>query len=189
MTSSEGPMSVLRQEHRVILDVVRVLETLLARAAETGSWDLEELDDCVAFFQAFADACHHGKEEDLLFPELVARGLPEDTGPIAVMLEEHRLGRALVARMAEALPGLEEGNPASRLAFRRAAEGYAELIRGHISKEDGVLFEMADRMVVGPGRARLCGAYGRRCDHAFDGRTKDELERLAGRLVGKVLTD
>jgi hypothetical protein len=54
------------------------------------------------FFQQFADQCHHAKEEDVFFPVLKQRGIPEQGGPIGVMLHEHDLGRDCVGRMREA---------------------------------------------------------------------------------------
>lgn len=183
MEPTETPTAVLREEHRVILDVVGVLADLLDRGVATGTWDFDALDDCVRFFRLFTDACHHGKEEDLLFPELVTRGLPDDAGPIAVMLEEHRRGRALVGRMAEALEGARRGDPEKREALRRAGEEYIDLLRGHILKEDDVLFEMADQLVEGAACRELCRAYGVVCRGHFEGRSKEELERLAGELV------
>ena len=40
------------------------------------------------FFAQFADKCHHAKEEDVFFPLLKQRGIPEQGGPIGVMLHE-----------------------------------------------------------------------------------------------------
>src|SRR5271157_2080725 len=56
----------------------------------------------VRSFQQFADQCHHAKEEDVFFPVLKQRGSLEKSGPIGVMLYEHRLGRDCVSRMREA---------------------------------------------------------------------------------------
>ena len=52
----------------------------------------------------FADKCHHGKEEDVLFPELEKAGIARQGGPIGVMLHEHVSGREFIRRMSEALP-------------------------------------------------------------------------------------
>lgn len=169
---------LLRAEHRLILEVASILERLL----DAGGGDVEALGDCVAFFRLFADACHHGKEEDLLFPALQDEGMPGDVGPIAVMLEEHRIGRRFVGRMAEALRVLDGGTAAE---FDEAGRGYIELIRAHIAKEDGVLFEMADGMITGPACRDLCAAYEKVCARRFDGRTLEDLEGLAESLRGR----
>ncbi len=184
MSESRTPTGILREEHQLILKVLDVLQKVVENG-EGGEWDIEAMEECVAFFRLFADACHHGKEEDLLFPELQARGMPKDEGPIAVMLFEHRQGRALVGQMAAALEGARAGQEAELATYDDAARAYIELLRGHIYKEDNVLFNMADFMIDSPGCARLCGQYDVVCAHRFEGRSKEELEKLASNLQGR----
>ncbi|UCC74068.1 MAG: hemerythrin domain-containing protein [Gemmatimonadota bacterium] len=184
MGESRSATGMLREEHQLILRVLDVLQSLVEKG-DVGEWDLEAWGDCVAFFRLFADACHHGKEEDLLFPELEARGMPRDSGPIAVMLYEHKQGRALVAQMAGALGGAESGEiePLNRL--EHAARAYLELLRAHIYKEDNHLFNMADFMVDKAGCDRLCAQYDVVCARRFEGRAKEDLENLAGNLLDR----
>jgi hemerythrin-like domain-containing protein len=181
----------LRDEHRTILKVLDAFERILddagTRAAngEPAAEPVQDLRDCVTFFRSFADACHHGKEEDLLFTELEERGLPREHGPIGVMLQEHRMGRAYVKEMTGALERMDGGESQAWDRFVGAGRDYLDLMRGHIGKEDGVLFEMADQLVSGPACARLCKRYEEVCSRRFEGRTKDELERLADRLAAR----
>ena len=177
----ETATSRLRDEHQVILRVAAALEALLD-TAERGSWNYDAIEDCVAFIRLFADACHHGKEEDLLFPALAERGMPRQHGPIAVMLQEHEQGRAYARHMAGALPRARDGDAAAQATLKNAGRGYVGLIRGHIMKEDNVLFEMADQMVAGPGCQSLCTAYAAVCARRYEGRTKAELETLAASI-------
>ncbi len=178
---SDTATGILRAEHRLILEVASVLE----RALDTGEGDHDTLGDCIAFFRLFADACHHGKEEDLLFPALEDEGMPTDAGPIAVMLHEHRIGREFIRRMADALPRSGEGDSTAATEVADAGRGYIELIRAHIAKEDGVLFEMADGMVTGPACRDLCSAYDEGCARRFEGKTLQDLEDLAESLRGR----
>ena len=173
---------ILREEHVRILEVAGVLERIVEAEATESSLDLEALDDCVRFFRLFADACHHGKEEDLLFPELEARGLSASSGPIAVMLEEHRQARAHIQALAEGVEAAREGEQGASRRILDAAFSYVTLIRNHILKEDGVLFDMADRMVGPGGCQRLCARYARVCSGRFDGCTVQDLEELARKL-------
>lgn len=173
---------VLRDEHVLILEVAGVLERILEAEATAGALDVVALEECVRFLRLFADACHHGKEEDLLFPELESVGMPRSSGPIAVMLDEHRRGRAMVSAMARTLEAAGQGNGEARERFMDAAYAYLNLIRGHILKEDNVLFNMADQMVEGSACQRLCQAYEGVCARRFEGCTKAELEDLASSL-------
>jgi len=174
----------LREEHQWILKVAGVLDEILAREADEGL-DFDAIEECVSFIRLFADACHHGQEEDLLFPELMAMGMPKDTGPLAVMLKEHEMGRAYARHMVKALPGARAGEPDARQILANAARGYINLIRAHIGKEDNVLFNMADQMVTGPACRSLCDAYGVVCQRRFEGMTKAELEAKASDLLAR----
>ncbi|MCX7887840.1 MAG: hemerythrin domain-containing protein, partial [Verrucomicrobiae bacterium] len=118
------PTEILMAEHRVIEQVLNVLEAMAERAAN-GDLNRQEARDAVAFFRGFADRCHHGKEEAQLFPAMEAKGIPREGGPIGVMLCEHEQGRAAVRGMAEAVLELF-ANPAKRMELGRAARRKAE---------------------------------------------------------------
>jgi len=180
--ADESATGILRAEHQCILRVVDALERTLNSLETGGPPDIDVLSDSIAFFRLFVDACHHGKEEKFLFTELETAGMPGDRGPVAVMLEEHRRGRDLVRRMATSLHAARS----SRYALHElqiAAWAYIDLIRSHIGKEDGVLFEVADGLIAGPGCQRLCAAYRDADERSFESRSKAELETLADRLA------
>lgn len=182
MSQTESATSRLREEHQVILQVADAMQALLADATGSGGLDFDTIGDCVTFIRLFADACHHGKEEDLLFPELEAAGMPRHQGPIAVMLHEHRQGRAFARQMADSLPPAREGDVEALSDLEGAVRGYVDLIRGHILKEDRILFEMADQAVHGPACDRLCGGYAAVCARRFEGHSKEELRELAATI-------
>jgi hemerythrin-like domain-containing protein len=175
--------ALLREEHRLILEVAGALADRLGGERDGEPLDYDAVARCITFFRLFADACHHGKEEDLLFPGLEAEGMPHDTGPIAVMLDEHEQGRALVRTMAASLDKARDGDERAGDDLRGAAWGFIDLIVAHIGKEDNVLFAMADGMIVGPACRDLCARYEEVCRRRFEGRTVQDLERLAGEIL------
>jgi len=174
--------AVLRREHRIIERVLAVLEQLVARAEDGQGFELAALQRCVEFFRLFADACHHAKEEDLLFPALEAQGVPRDGGPIGVMLYEHTIARQLTREMHEALAAHEQGQPDAAAHFCKAAHAYLNLLTNHIHKEDNVLFNIGDNVLSEEACARLCTAYGEVGCRSFGGRRREELERIADEL-------
>ncbi len=177
------PTGILRDEHRLILEVVTVLEILVDRGREGTS--VPELGACVHFFRLYTDALHHGKEEDLLFSAMVDHGFPRHQGPIAMMVQEHQLGRSLVRQMADTLDRAETDAAAWR-AFEHAARSYVQLLRQHIHKEDHAVFDMADTALAEPACRALCNAYDEVCARRFEGETVATLERLANDLVQSI---
>jgi hemerythrin-like domain-containing protein len=179
---AESPSTVLRAEHQIILRVVRVLSRIMDSFEETGRFPEAALAKCVEFIRLFADACHHGKEEDLLFPVLEARGIPREGGPIGVMLYEHKIGRELTKEMAGALPGAASGEDRARARFLNAARQYTDLITNHIFKEDNILFNMGDRMMTPDDEGTLAAEFCTVNCRVFEGKRREELERIADEL-------
>lgn len=178
-----SPTEILRDEHRLILQVVEALAGIID--AEPDDDAVAKVADCVTFFRLFTDACHHGKEEDLLFGSLVDQGLPRREGPIAVMLQEHEMGRSLVRSMADGLDRMRRGETAAWSDVAEAGRSYVELLRQHINKEDHVLFNMADGLVPESECQRLCHAYDAVCARRFEDRSLHDLERLAAGITGR----
>lgn len=174
--------AVLREEHRRILEIVAVLERALDASVDEAL-AFERIDRCVRFLRLYADACHHGKEEDELFPVLAEQGIPLDTGPVAALIEEHREGRRLLAILRDALPYARAGGARDRERLVEAGRDYIDLIRSHIEKEDEGVFQMADLIVPAPACARLCAAYERAGSVLFEGCTKARLEELAAEIL------
>jgi len=180
--ADQKPTQVLREEHQVILRVIGVLDKLVARSRRGDGFEADAFTQCVTFFKLFADACHHAKEEDLLFPVLEASGIPREGGPIGVMLYEHRLGRQYTAQMAEALKAFEAGDQSGVERFHDAAGQYSQLLTNHIFKEDNILFNMGDRVMPPGAQATLCTQFCEVGCRSFDGRRKEELARIADDL-------
>ena len=139
-------VEALMHEHRVIERGLAVLEAIADRLGRGESVATDKVGALLDFFKVFADQCHHGKEEGLLFPELEKRGIPKEGGPIGVMLVEHDEGRELQRRMREAASNLSDNE--KRQQFVSAARDYINLLRQHIWKEDNVLFRMAEQVLT-----------------------------------------
>jgi hemerythrin-like domain-containing protein len=150
---------ILRSEHETILDVLAALESITRPAALAGGFDVRSAREALDFLRGFGDRCHHGKEEQLFFPALAERGLPREVGPLAVMTSEHDEGRALLARMVEAIEDANQSKPGAPARFGSAATAYVALMRDHIDKENGVLFPMGDGMMSETQQAALLGAF------------------------------
>jgi hemerythrin-like domain-containing protein len=143
------PADILSQEHRVIEARLDDLEQHI-RAIRAGEPFLRQyFEDALDFFRDEADLRHHAKEEKLLFPRMVSRGVPVHGGPIGVMLAEHDEGRAYLKAVRENLTAAEQGAADSLDAVLQNATAYIEMLRAHIYKEDNILFRMA-KMVLDP---------------------------------------
>lgn len=130
----------LENDHESILRLIDVME-LMTNNTDPEIDDLEEVVDLI---KNFADGLHHAKEETLLFPLMGEHGFPTKQGPIAAMLSEHAQGRNYVKEITENIRLLKEGDLSSLNLIYNNMLGYGDLLRNHISKENNVLFRMAD---------------------------------------------
>jgi len=146
MTSS-SPTQMLENEHIVIAQVVGAAPILADRLQASQPVDVEMLQELVEFMRTFADKCHHGKEEELLFPLLGKKGVPMQGCPIGGLTMEHSRGRLLVKGLAEALEAHQKGDPEARQALIQNLRGIAELYPNHIWKEDYLLFPMTNKVL------------------------------------------
>ena len=180
---------ILMSEHRVIERVITSLETAAARLERGENVPPGFFLDAAGFVTGFADGCHHKKEEGVFFPTLVANGLPQRTGPIAVMLAEHEQGRVYIRGLREAALSLEALGPAAaRQAVVANAQGYARLLRAHIAKEDGVLFPMAAEVIPAAKQAAVVEEF-ERVEHEETGEgVHEKYLALADRLEQEVRT-
>ncbi len=153
--------STLRSEHEAILKMLGATEELARRAESGEQLPAAAVAGLLEFFRIFADQCHHGKEEELLFPLLEEKGLPRQGGPLGVMLQEHDQGRGLIRDMRDAAAALESGDPGASRRWAAAAQAYVFLLRAHIAKENNVLFVLAERLLSAEEQAGLAGAFDR----------------------------
>ena len=183
------PIDVLMNEHRLIEQVLGSLESC-AVAVEGGvAVERPLVADYAAFFRGFADACHHGKEEDILFQRMIERGFPVEGGPLAVMLHEHEEGRARVSAMSQIGTGEGALDDRETSTLLTSAHEFVPLLRQHILKEDRILYPMALRLLTGPELDAMeadFDAFAKRL--AGDG-TEDRLRSLAEQLTSTFVPD
>jgi hemerythrin-like domain-containing protein len=144
----------LRHDHDAILSSLSILDAMVGRLGTADAPAAEDFRSFTGFLKEFADKCHHGKEEGILFPALTGAGMPSEGGPVAVMLSEHVQGRTLIREMEHAVSGSVDAK-----ALSTAARSYAELLRSHIAKENEVLFPAAERLLPSADLEAMKGRF------------------------------
>ncbi|MGA2263221.1 MAG: hemerythrin domain-containing protein [Acidobacteriota bacterium] len=178
--------STLRTEHEAILSMLDATAETARRVNRDEPVHLEILEGLLEFFKVFADRCHHGKEEELLFPALERKGMPQTGGPIGVMLFEHEQGRALIRRMSQAAAEIAGGNPAAAKSWAAAAHEYTALLRAHIDKENNILFVMAERILSDDEQTGLAEAFEKLEVEKMGEGTHERLHGLMNKLRAEI---
>ena len=132
----------LRRDHDLIERVLKSMWATIPLLKSGKTIPEPILSQVIDFTKNFTDVCHHGKEENSLFPELEKKGMPRNAGPIAVMLMEHEITRKLGKRMEESSKTyISTGNSSQLIADMQE---YINHVVQHIWKENNRLFEMAE---------------------------------------------
>ncbi len=158
----------LHIEHTSVLRMVRVLEAFRDRMEKGEIPERDDFASAVEFLRVFVDRCHHGKEEQLLFPALTEAGDADMQRLIEQLMKEHKIGRGHVAALVAAV-GLDAGLSGKESEERQvdvarashAISSYVELIRPHVVTEEKTVFPAADRLLSPSVQERLEQGYER----------------------------
>lgn len=181
------PTEILIKEHDAILLMLKILDAVATRLENNEHVDPDHPSQIVEFIREFADKCHHGKEENLLFKSMAKAGVPEQGGPIAVMLSEHETGRNFVRNMDTAASAYAKGDKSTIGQFVQNARGYISLLFRHIQKENMVLFPMADRVIPDDEQDRLLDEFDKVETEIIGEGTHERFHELLDQLQSKYL--
>lgn len=174
----------LRHDHELIKVALNVLEEMALKIERNENVDVNEMQEIVDFTTIFSDKCHHGKEEDFYFPSLEKAGIPNEGGPIGVMLVEHDQGRNNIREMRESV----SGQNVELQVFAMAAFSYVSLMRNHIEKENNILFMMGDRFLSDNVQNELLTQFKEHEEKVIDEEKHKKLYELLQRFEEKYLS-
>jgi hemerythrin-like domain-containing protein len=129
------------EEHRVIEKLVALIRLAAEAGRREGRVDLRFVEMALDFLKTYADRCHHGKEEGILFRALERKSMaPAHRAVMDALIEEHRLGRRKVRELSEAAEAYGRGEGAALHVILDRLEFLAEFYPAHIRKEDKSFF-------------------------------------------------
>ena len=175
------PTEILEDEHRLIIRVVNALN-VFAQNLEDG-WEIEDeiFSELIEFMRVFAEKWHHAKEEDVLFPLLVARGVPETGCPLAHLIDEHQKSNSFVNELVKSMEALKKGDAEARYAVIKGLRNLSSYYTNHIWCEDNLLFPMANRFLTNEDQKAILQDFSR-IDERRGKTLHDHLERFARRI-------
>ncbi len=135
------PIGPLMIEHRLIERMIEAMEEELLLVEKEKKVDPQFIDLAVDFIRTYADRCHHGKEEDILFRDLRIKKLrEEERRMMEELIEEHRFGRKVTARLVEANTRYVQGHQEALSAITDCISSLIGFYPKHIEKEDKHFF-------------------------------------------------
>lgn len=152
-------VDTLKNEHEAVKLMMEIMDAACSNIKTGKKINNADIDDMIDFLEVFVDKCHHGKEEQILFPRLENAGVMNEGGPIGVLLAEHGQGRGYVRKMSKAMNDYKSGIVDATTPLIENVEAFIKLMEQHIIKENTVLFAMADKLLTAEIQGQLYGEF------------------------------
>ncbi len=140
-------IETLKSEHKNILKLISILKAMCLKVLEGGSFNVDDLKLASRFISGYGDKIHHGKEEKILFDQMLV-----NLGPLADklintgMMIEHDLGRYYNMSLLDSVKAYEvDPSYENALEIIGYAMAYSDLLKRHIEKEDSAVYPFALR--------------------------------------------
>jgi hemerythrin-like domain-containing protein len=135
------PIGPLMAEHRLILRAVAAMKAEASAMRKSGKADGARLESYVDFIKTYADRCHHGKEEDILFQALGKYRLsPEHRKTLDELAGEHVLGRKMTGMLESSVGRLAQGDAQPLSQVLEHMEALCLFYPAHIETEERRFF-------------------------------------------------
>ena len=138
------PISILKEEHKIIKRNLKKLKHVLEKLKISGSFDkakpyIDTLKELSHFF--LETEKHHEREEKGIFPRLVAHGITE---PPEIFKEDHVEFKAKKKNLNEIISDIKNKNFEEFLGLiTPIIEFLTKNLEEHIYKEDNILYPMS----------------------------------------------
>lgn len=134
-------------EHENILKLLEVVRKICCGILEGKPIEEDSFRNIILFARNYADKHHHGKEEQILFREMLDKlGALGQKLVQHGMLVEHDLGRLHISELEKALDAyVKEPATIHKANILAEAMGYASLLERHIYKENHVVYPFAEK--------------------------------------------
>ena len=135
------PVGQLMIEHRLIERVIKLWKEYLDKIEKAEVLDMDFIAGGIDFMDVYADGCHHGKEENILFRDLKNKPLSAELAKILQeLVDEHDISRNNIKELACARERYISGDRTAFGDIRRAVKTIVDLYPEHIQKEDKRFF-------------------------------------------------
>lgn len=178
-------ITIIKSEHQNLGAVLYSLEQLIAEIEEGKKADLTVFHGLFTYIDRFLDRYHHPKENDYLFPRLLARDA--DARELVHELgRQHREGEILFVDMLKTLSAYEFCGEAEFAAFRNAVVKYCHFEREHALLEEREMLPRAREVLNASDWEEIDAAFEENRDPLFGDHWSDEFSTLFNKLVNSL---
>ena len=135
------PIGPLMIEHRLIERMIKLIDSEIISISKTNKINISFIDAAIDFIKTYADRCHHGKEEDILFIELKNKDISSVHKKILdELIQEHVYAREITKILVDAKNKYLNGDNEAVVTVSTQLNKLVEFYPKHIAKEDKNFF-------------------------------------------------
>jgi len=152
------PKDNLREDHGRIMKMFASWQKMLAQLDRRDQALLEAFEKRIDRVDVFVDRCHHGKEDDILFPAMTSSEDPAVANLIADLRAEHQTGRSLLESIKAEFKAFSRPNGSPGDLIQLSQE-YIDLFRKHIRRENAQLLPLIEKRIPSQDQERLAAQF------------------------------
>ncbi|MBU4338187.1 hemerythrin domain-containing protein [Patescibacteria group bacterium] len=161
---NQKPTDILKKDHKVISDIIKILEACANSLEEGGKCDLDILNGSMNLIKNFTHKYHRRTEESVLFKIAEKKAAPWGARNISSMLREHEEGAEQVRRVADLLRESVSGGISSKKSKKAVIKNiyaYSFLLGSHLMQEEKILYPMIESLLASQERKNIMKSFER----------------------------
>ena len=174
-------IELLRDEHRDIEQLIKVLEDEVKVFDRRERPDYEVIQAIIDYFQDYPDCCHHPKE-DMIFDRLKARD-PLAAKRIGDVEAEHRQETERLDRVAKVVRNVLLDREILRETFGKVMRDFIDHQRGHMAMEERTLFPAAASALRPEDWQEIDSKWNDKTETLFDVAMEEKCRSLRDRIL------
>lgn len=178
-------IQIIKSEHRNLASVLYSMEKLIEEIDQDKQANFAVFHGLLTYIDRFLDSYHHPKENDILFPRVLARA-PQAEALIKELGQQHRAGENLFIEMLKALSAYEFSGETEYPTFREAVLKYTDFERKHAIKEEKELLPIAMEALEASDWLEIDQAFGENEDPMFGEQWTGEFSTIFKKLVNEL---
>lgn len=132
----------MNQEHKHIIRMLKVIDHTAEHILTERPVPIDIVNDELSFIREFADKCHHGKEEGVIFPAIETKLNADQKETMNMLLKDHINGRNYVKTARDNLDRASSGDTEAAGKIAENLKAYTSLLKDHIKRESVFLHDI-----------------------------------------------
>ena len=141
------PTENLIKEHEEINELLDIMSKIAMKIKSKDVFYPNDVEEIIDYLIIIIDKSHHGKEDEVFYPELISSGIPNEKAPLSIINYEHTLAKRYLKDISSCVVNCKIGNDFSGELLADSLTNYVVVIKNHIQREEEIVFPIANEVL------------------------------------------